>query len=226
MPISNYSVLAGRPTAAAKVAVGSGAHLKITVEAKGGPFTAAVNVQSADGSEVSYATIEGFAPPSVAALSALPRGLTALGSEPGGLALDYVREQIGGEPMITLDRMTRLPTSPEPGAEGISAEELAMMTAAACELEHALRTLINITMADKDGMMYAFGSASADSKNVMGLHEIHMNQGNPAGVFNRDNGIWQDGAVFLHVPSRQMWVGIFVAFQTQSWTTDSAGNPV
>ena len=226
MPISNYSVLAGRPTAAEKVAVCSGAHLKITVEAKGGPFTAAVNVQSADGLEVLYAVVEGCPPPNVAALSALPRGLTELRSEPGGLALDYVREQIGDEPMITRDRMTWLPTSPQPGAEGISPEEWAGRTAAASAPEHALRTLMKMTMADKDGLMYAFGSATADSKKVFGIHEIHMNQGNPAGGFNRDNGIWQDGAVFFHVPSRQMWVGVFVAFGTQSWNTDSAGNPV
>jgi uncharacterized protein YukJ len=226
MPITNYSVLAGRPTAATKLDVGSGALLKIAVEAKGGPFSAAVNVQSTAESEVLYAVVEGFTPPNVAALSALPRGLTELQSEPGGLARDYVREQIGDDPMITLDGMTRLPTSPQQGAEGISAEEWAGRTAAASALEHALRTLIKITMADRDGLMYAIGSASADSKKGFGINKIHMNQGNPGGSFKGDNGTWQDGAVFFHVPSRQMWVGVFVAFQTQSWTTDSAGNPV
>jgi uncharacterized protein YukJ len=228
MPISRYSVLAGRPTAAAKLAVGSRAHLNITVEAKGGPFTAEVNVQSAEGAEVLYAVVEGFTPPNEAALRALPRGLTALGSAPGGLALDYVREQVADEPMITLDGMTRLPQSPQWGvkaisAESISPEEWEMMTAGASALEHALRTLMKITTADKDALMYAFGSVPADSKNVL---KIHLNQGNPAGDFNRDNGIWQDGAVLFHVPSRQMWIGVFVAFQTQSWNTDSAGNPV
>jgi hypothetical protein len=142
------------------------------------------------------------------------------------LALDYLREQIGDEPMITLDGMTRLPTSPQQGAEGMSAEEWAGRTAAASALEHALRTLIKITMGDKDGLMYALGSASADSKKGFGIDKIHMNQGNPAGKFNGDNGIWQDGAMFFQVPSRQMWVGVFVVFQTQSWKTDSVGNPV
>jgi uncharacterized protein YukJ len=222
MPISNYSVLAGRPIAVAKQAVGSGAHLKITVEAKGGPFSAAVNVQSAEGSEVLYATIEGFTPPNVAALSALPRGLTMLRSEPGGFALDYLRQKVDDEPMITLEDMMHLPKMPPWDAPGISPEECAMMTAASSELEHALLTLLKMTMEDEDGQLYVFGAA-AGSKNVSG---VHMNQGNPAGGFRSDNGLWQDGAVFLHLPSRRMWVGVFLAFQNQSWRTDSAGNPV
>ena len=226
MPIANYSVLAGRPTAAAKLNVDSGALLKITVGATGGPFSAVVNVQSTEEWEVLYAVVEGCTPPNVAGLRALPLGLTELRSEPGGLALDYVRQQINGDPMITRDRMMRLPTSPQPDAEGISPEEWAGRTAAASALEHALLTLIKITMEDKDGLMYALGSASADSNDGSGIRGIHMNQGHPGRKSNRDNGIWQDGAVFFHVPSRQMWVGVFVAFEAQSWSTDSAGNPV
>jgi uncharacterized protein YukJ len=232
MPIANYSVLAGRPTAAAKLNVDSGAILKITVEANGGPFSAVVNVQSTTECEVLYAVVQGCTPPKVAGLRALPLGLTELRSEPGGLALDYVRQQIDGEPMITRDRMMRIPTSPQPDAEGISPEEWAGRTAAASALEHALLTLIKITMEDEDGLMYALGSGSADLNDGSGIGRIHMNQGHPmkqghpGGKSNRDNGIWQDGAVFFHVPSRQIWVGVFVAFEAQSWRTDSAGNPV
>jgi uncharacterized protein YukJ len=223
MAVSNYSVLAGRPTAAASQAADSGAQLKITVEAKGGPFTVAVSVQSTEGSVVLYAIVEGFAPPNVAALSSLSAGLTALRSEPGGLAIDYVRENIGDGQMISLDGMTRLPTTPQLGAKGISAEEWAGRTGAASALEHALRTLIKMTMADKDGRIYAFGSAPTGSKTMSG---VHMNQGSTAGGFRGNNGVWQDGAVFFNLPSRQMWVGVFVAFESQSWSTDSAGNPI
>ena len=52
-----------------------------------------------------------------------------------------------------------------------------------------------------------------------------MNQGN-VGQFQRDNGVWQDGALLLHFPGAPgtgavpRWVGIFLAFQSQAWHTD------
>src|SRR5271167_2355482 len=90
MPITNYSVLAGDPVSG-KVVTGASTHYQITMNATGGPFTVAVNIQSMDGSEVLYAIEEGFTPPNEAGLLALPMGMTALKSEPGGLALDFVR---------------------------------------------------------------------------------------------------------------------------------------
>src|SRR6202040_3832730 len=108
MPITNYSVLAGKPTAG-KVVSGASMHYQITMQATGGPFTVAVNIQSVDGSDVLYAIEEGFTPPDLAGLTALPMGMTKLQSKPGGLALDYVRSTVGGAPMITKAQMTLLP---------------------------------------------------------------------------------------------------------------------
>src|ERR1700733_13646845 len=99
MPITNYSVLAGRPTAG-KVVSGARAHYQITMQATGGAFTVAVNIQSVDGSEVLYAIEEGFTPPGLAGLTALPMGMTALKRAAGGLALDFVRSNVNGQPMI------------------------------------------------------------------------------------------------------------------------------
>ena len=229
MPITNYSVLAGRPTAG-KVVTGSSAHYQITMQANGGPFTVAVNIQSVDGSEVLYAVVEKFTPPDQAALTALPMGMTALASAPGGLALDFVREQIDGESMITQQQMTLLPKTPAKGAKGLSSEEAMRRTAAAAALQNAVVTLLNMTIADKDAVIYAFGSSYADSGKVDGIHDIHMNQGNPVGGqgggFSGDNGVWQDGALFINLPSKGTWTAIFIAFQSESWTTDASGNPV
>jgi len=91
MSIANYSVLVGDPVSG-KVVTGSSAHYQITMQAKGGPFTVAVNIQSVDGSEVLYAIEEGFTPPDEAGLLALPPGMTSLKSEPGGLALELCAE--------------------------------------------------------------------------------------------------------------------------------------
>jgi len=224
MPIANYSVLAGRPTAG-KVVSGASAHYQITIQAAGGPFTVAVNIQSVDGSEVLYAIVEDFAPPGLAVLAALSMGMTALKSQPGGLALDYVRSMVDGMPMIAKAQMTLLPQQVA-RAKGLSAEAEAIQRAKARALENAVVTLLNMTIADKDGVIYAFGSAFADNGKVDGIHDIHMNQGNPVNNHGGDNGVWQDGALFINLPSKQTWTAVFIAFQTESWTTDSAGNPV
>jgi uncharacterized protein YukJ len=223
MPIANYSVLAGRPTAG-KVVSGASAHYQITMQAGGGTFTVAVNIQSVDGSEVLYAIEEGFTPPDLAGLTALPMGVTALKSGPGGLALDYVRSTVGGASMIAKAQMTLLPEQSEK-AKGSSVEVEAIQRAKAKALENAVITLLNMTIADKDGVIYAFGSAYADGGKVDGIHDIHMNQGNPANNHGGDNGVWQDGALFINLPSKKTWTAVFIAFQTESWSTDSAGNP-
>ena len=88
-----------------------------------------------------------------------------------------------------------------------------------------LITLLNMTIADKDGVIYAFGSAFSDAGKVDGIHDIHMNQGNPMNNHGGDNGIWQDGALFISLPSKAIWTAVFIAFQTESWNTDSKGNP-
>src|SRR5262245_22788054 len=46
-----------------------------------------------------------------------------------------------------------------------------------------------------------------------------MNQGN-VGRFVEDDGVWQDGALILHFPATDQWVGVFLAFQSQAWHTD------
>jgi uncharacterized protein YukJ len=223
MPIANYSVLAGRPTAG-KVVSGASAHYQITMQAGGGTFTVAVNIQSVDGSEVLYAIEEEFTPPDLAGLAALPMGMTSLKSAAGGLALDYVRSTVGGAPMITKAQMTLLPEMPTTVKGG--AEEQMILRARAKALENAVVTLLNMTIADKDGVIYAFGSAYADKGKVDGIHDIHMNQGNPTNNHGGDNGVWQDGALLINLPSKGTWTAVFIAFQTESWSTDSVGNPV
>ena len=231
MPIQSYSVLKGKPTAG-KVVSGSSTHYQITVQATGGPFTVAVNIESFDGSDVLYAIEHTFTPPNTAALAALPAGMNKLQSKAGGLALDFVREQIAGKPMITKAQMTLLPQKVAATSHGRKerAEEHENLRAQA--LQNAVVLLLNQAVADGHATIYAFGSAYADSGKVDGIHDIHMNQGNPAaGGYERDNGTWQDGALLMQMPSlnkdpTKAWVAVFIAFLTESWTSDNNGNPV
>jgi uncharacterized protein YukJ len=166
-----------------------------------------VNVQSFDGSEVLYAIIQNFTPPNAAGLLALPNGVTALPSQPGGLALDFVRETINGAPMISRDAMTLLPIGN------------------GRDLNDQVADVVNQAIQDENGVLYAFGSSYADANGSDGTHDIHMNQGNPLNSHGQDNGIWQDGALFLYLPGQNQWIAVFLAFQTQTWQTDDQGNP-
>jgi uncharacterized protein YukJ len=220
MPIAKYSVLKGRPTAG-KVVTGASRHYQITVTAGSGTFTVAVNIESVDGSEVLYAIEQSFAVPGAAGLAGLADGVTGIASAPGGLALDYVREQIGGKPMITRAAMTLLPKLVRGSAHGAAEERAAV--AASRALENAVVALLDAAIAAGDATVYAFGSAFADRGVVDGIHNIHMNQGNPVGNHGGDNGVWQDGGLFLEMGG--MWTAVFLAFQTESWVTDATGNP-
>lgn len=209
MPVASYSVLKGRPTGG-RVVTGKSKHYQITVMANGATFTAAVNIESVDGSEVLYAIEQGFTPPDANGLAGLREGITALQSAPGGLALDFVREQIGGKPMITRAQMTLLP------------KEIVDRVRAHA-LENAVVALLNAAVADGSATVYVFGSAFSDLGVLDGIHNIHMNQGNPPNNHGGDNGVWQDGALFLQMSGSR--TAVFLAFQTESWTTDAAGNP-
>ena len=230
MPFPTYSVLKGHPTAG-KVVAGASAHYQITLDAldrEGQPFTVAVNIQSVDGSEVLYAIKPLFTPPSPAGLAALSTGIAPQTSRPGGLALDFVREKVAGVPMVTRAEMSLLPVEENTAsflAERRTGHGIASKHPAHA-LENAVVELLNQAVADADSVLYAFGSAYSDGGVIDGIHDIHMNQGNPLNNHANENGIWQDGAVFVSLPSQGTWTALFLAFQTQSWTTDNAGNPL
>lgn len=227
MPIASYSVLKGKPTGG-KVVTGTGTHYQIDVTATGGPFTVAVNIESFDGSEVLYLIETGFVPPDPSALASLASGMTKLVSQTGGLALDFVREKIAGKPMVTKAEMTLLPIAGS--AKYVRDEERHAEATREHALQNAVVALIQKAISAGNSTLYAFGSAFSDAGKVDGIHDIHMNQGNPvSGGHSGDNGTWQDGGMFVAIPGKGgtiAWTAVFIAFQTESWTTDNSGNPV
>ncbi len=227
MPIAKYSVLSGRPSAG-KVVSGASVHYDITLQSGAGTFTVAVNIQSVDGSEVLYVIKKNFSPPDAAGISGLTEGITPLPSQPGGLALDFVRSVVNGQPMVTRAEMALLSTASDSGlflTEALQADR-SQRGEGAHALQNAVVELLNQAIADPGSMLYAFGSAFADGGRQDGIHDIHMNQGNPRNNHGGDNGTWQDGALFLSLPGQATWTAVFLAFQTQSWSTDAGGNPV
>jgi hypothetical protein len=90
---------------------------------------------------------------------------------------------------------------------------------------------IQRALADEDAMLFAFGERWGPENGKKdkifgfapgnGVHDIHMNQGN-VGAFVKDDGVYQDGALLIHFPQQDQWVGVYLKFQSQTWHTDDA----
>ena len=207
MPVPDYGVLKGRPTARkVQGPHGKPPHLHIGLTAGGTAFDVAVNILSTDGSEILYYVNHAFAPQHAAELLGLPPGRTLLPPD-NPLALDFVRQEI-----VKLEDMALL-----------SADDAANLTAS--DLHNEIDDMVARAINDSQAQFFAFGSKFPD-----GIHDIHFNQGNPVGSghgqdFSKDNGPFQDGALMVYFPSASAGLAAFLAFQSQSWTTDDDGNP-
>jgi uncharacterized protein YukJ len=205
MPVPAYGVLKGHPSSRG-VNPGGAPHLHINLSVAGATFDIAVNILSQDDSEVLYSVNHAFTPPHPAELLTLPAGRTLL---PAGnpLALDFIRQQL-----VSKDDMSLL-----------EASDIADLKAS--DLHNEIDDMVARAINDPEAQFFAFGS-----KFPNGIHDIHMNQGNPKGLrhgqdFSKDNGTFQDGALMVYFPNDQRWLAAFIAFQSQSWTTDDKGNP-
>jgi uncharacterized protein YukJ len=218
MPIANYSVLRGT-AAEGKVFPPHSSHdqphYHIRFTANGENFDIAVNVESTDGSEVLFYIADNFTPPNLTALKGITSPFTAA-NQANGLGLDFVR--MAG--LVTRDQMSLLPISE---VNGTSA------------LHNQIDTLVQKAI-QAGATIYAFGQRFQNNGNNsrnpffgfspdQGTHQIHMCQGNPAGNFERENGTYQDGALFIEWTDGT-WGAVFIAFQSQSFNTDDNGDAV
>ncbi|GAA3146233.1 hypothetical protein GCM10010466_41560 [Planomonospora alba] len=212
MPLKNYGVLAGRAADRRREgAPDDTPHYQIhLVDEAGVSYRVAVNVLSQQApSELLHLTDDDFRHPLTALLPPGPGGWTELPSAPGGAALDFVRGNL-----FDPAAMRALPPD-LPGVDNDLADRL----------DHYVRRAI----ADPTAVVYAFGERWGPEPRTRdkvfgflpgnGVHDVHMNQGNSR-RFRDDDGVWQDGALLIRFPGESRWVGIFLAFQSQSWRTD------
>ncbi len=202
MAIPSYSVVKGTPAGLGSVS-GSDPHYRFTLNVDSGTTVQVdVNVLSEDGSEIRYLIVNSFTPPDTQGLLNLPLGRTALDTGTSDLRIDYILEKnADGTPLVDPAKLQNLAVDDN-------------------SMQDLVADLLNQALGDSNSVIYAFGSYFADSNGVMGIHDIHMNQGNPPGAFAKDNGSWQDGAIFVQIPSQgdAQWTALFIAFQTQSFT--------
>ena len=219
MPIKDYGVLKGKASRRI-LATKNSEHYQILVNHDNNAHRIAINTQSATApSQVLFYAVDDFHHSITDALlqSNLPDAFTPLPSKPDGLALDFIRGNLFDvAQMVPLD-------SNVPGDNN--------------DLNDKLDLFVQQAISDDDAVVYAFGQHWADTsgadqyfpeiKPSVGIHDIHMNQGNPQGNYLKDNGIYQDGGLIFHFPARNRWAAVFTAFQSQSFHTDDVtGNPL
>jgi uncharacterized protein YukJ len=206
-------VLKGRPLQG-KLA-GAKPHYQIHVEAAGEDHRIAINVMSAEKpSDLLYYLNEDFDHPVVQRLALLPEGFQSVDRQPGGVALDFIRGNL-----VTREEMKVLPHN-VPGPDN--------------DL-HELFDLYVQRAIDRGADVYALGAKWGPEPGQPdqyfgfepgnGIHDIHMNQGNSP-QFKNDDGIWQDGGLFLHFTAENKWLAFFLAFQSQAWNTDEQGHTI
>lgn len=218
MPLKKYGVLKGKASDS-MLATPSNEHFQIKIEASGVFHRIAINVKSKLAPpEVLFYMDEDFQHSILQDIldEELMPGFTQLSSRSDSIALDFIRRN-----MFPIEEMKPIPYN-KPGADN--------------DLNEKLGFYVQQAIADSDAVVYAFGEKWGPENGVKdkyfkfepgnGIHDIHMNQGN-SGQFKKDNGVYQDGGLFIHFPSRSKWIAVFIAFQVQAWHTDDAtGDPL
>lgn len=208
MALDSYGVLKGY-VVDRRLGSGSRPHYQVRIVDNDSDYRIAVNVKSnLSPSELLFLVDERLEHPITSGLADLPLGFTDIARQPGGHACDYIRGNL-----FDPREMVVLPHN-VPGPDN--------------DLNEKLDRLIQRAMSDEDALVYAFGErwGPENEKDKYfgfrpgnGIHNIHMNQGNVP-QYAGDNGVWQDGALLMHFPDSNQWVGVFLAFQSQSWHTD------
>jgi uncharacterized protein YukJ len=208
MPLKNYGVLKGKAIDS-REGMGASPHFQILVVDDDLRHRIAINVKSkVEPSELLYYVDENFDHPMVTELESLSTGFHELPSEPGGMALDYIR---GNCFDITMAKP--LPHD-IPGPDN--------------DLNELIHKYVARAIAMENSAVYAFGEKWGPEtkrdkyfgfKPGNGIHDIHANQGN-SDAWRGDDGVYQDGGLIIHLPDEARWVAIFLAFQSQCFHTD------
>jgi uncharacterized protein YukJ len=215
MAITNYGALRGRFDRAKREDDDSSPHLQIRVLAGNTPWRVAVNVQSHDRSDIVYWIVDPIANhPILNAVAGLATGFNRVPTD-SAHALDFVKA-----PLFAFAGGRTLPPSGHASADDL--QDLLLLhlnqlkTAGGEIVAYGSRFGRNL----RKPIDREFGNTSGRN----GLHDVHLNQGNPRGSGHaRDNGAFHDGGLLLVFPTRT--IGIFLAFQSQVIPTDHKGQP-
>ncbi|GAB2538321.1 DUF2278 family protein [Spirosoma aerophilum] len=207
MSLSNYHLFAGRYDRGLMASDAN--HFEIKLNTGSDFYRIAVNVRSQDGSMLMTFIDENFQHELLdRLLNAFPQnGIFNLNdrADRQQFGLDFLRRNLIGD----FNKMVPLPNN-LPGLDN--------------DLEEKLTFALDKSKVDPNARIFAFGEKWPGTANKdkyfpeikdQGLHDIHMNQGNPKGSHEQDNGVFQDGGLLIYYPSLNRWTAILLAFQTQ-----------
>jgi Uncharacterized conserved protein (DUF2278) len=217
MPLPSYGVLVGTLVRFAREDpndFGSWYHGKMYVQAPAGQYECAVDVSTPSGVPVQYREVRRLDRQVFAPVAALPPGWHALARTPTSGAIDYVRA-----PLLR-GRGAPLAVVTDPLVRWVNAVlKLPRLGWVESTADNALDLLERRLTGSR--RVYVFGAAYTTG---LGVHDIHLNQGDPPGQFQHLDGIWQDGGTIIESAKGEL--GAFLTkFKTQSLNTDDHGLP-
>jgi uncharacterized protein YukJ len=206
--IPNYSVLKGHISSVDEDR-DSNPHYRIFISDGSNTYKAAINVGSTSkvvaeklpGIPPSYLLVKldlNYQNPILPELVKLPIGFTSVEKKPNSVALDFIRKNL-----FNPAEMEIIPTTKD-GENN--------------DIFDTLSGIVEKNINNKNVDVYVFGSKFTQGE--IGIHDVHMNQGSLDKKFKKDDGIYQDGALFFHFKQQNKWIAMFSAFQSQCWHTD------
>jgi hypothetical protein len=214
-------------------------HGKLRITTPAGQYEAALDVDTPSGVGVSYRVVDDLTTADIPVVAALPNGFTALARTPSSGALDYVRSPILRDGWVvqrlrwTIGRLLAL-KRPEPWGPTPLDTLLRRLRGwfgwlwrlrwrsfpwVSSDGDNALDVLEALFAGS--ARIYVFGEPFSTG---LGVHNVHLNQGDPPGPHQAENAIWQDGAVLVQTAGGAVtaWQ---VKFNTQSLNTGDDGLP-
>lgn len=214
MPLSNYHLFVGRYDRGLMAPDAN--HFEIKLNTGNEFYRIAVNVRSQDGSMLMSYIDENFQHEICGRLLAdFPQNGNYNindATKRKQFGFDFLRRNMVGD----FSKMVILPNK-LPGLDN--------------DLQDKLELILNRSKADANARIFTFGqqwtSTNAADKYFpemkdKGMHDIHMNQGNPQGSHDGDNGVYQDGGLLIYFPSLNRWTVMLLAFQSQFNTLNPA----
>jgi Uncharacterized conserved protein (DUF2278) len=219
-------------------------HGKLRISTPSGQYEAALDVDTPSGVGVSYRLVTDLTTASIPALAALSDGFSSLASTPTSGALDYVRSPILRDGWV-VSRLRqwliarRSPLGPQRWAP--TAVDNVMTLIRRWRSRLRLRLPFNLRWrsfpwvpSDGDNALDVLDQRLPQAVRIyilgepfttgLGVHNVHLNQGDPPGPHQAENGIWQDGAVIMQLAGGGVTIWQ-VKFNTQSLSTNDQGLP-
>jgi Uncharacterized conserved protein (DUF2278) len=224
-------------------------HGHLTIATPAGQYESALDVDTPSGVGISYRVSRNLPQTDLGPVATMPDGFHALASTPTSGALDYLRSPMFQDSVVR----RRLP-QPTPGLRPVPPatpagegrppwwddsppERLLRLLGSAARL--VPRRLLRFRPWVRSTGDNALSALEAELPNATriyifgehfqhgdrGVHDVHMNQGDPAGSqWWASNGIWQDGAVVVQRSDGTLFAWQ-VKFNSQSMQTDANGHP-